>query len=69
MSLDLIILLIQVSLLLLLNIVATYSSLKTTFHYKQRRNIQITFIWLIPLVGAISIIQFNRNKRPLNSEL
>jgi len=46
----------------LLNSVATYIVFHTFFKVKQRRLYQALFIWLLPVVGALFAIFFNREE-------
>ena len=43
-------------LLLLLNVLATIMVLRTHFIVKSRRYYQITFVWLVPIIGALLVI-------------
>jgi len=50
------------SILLVLNLVATYIVFTTYFEVKQRKYYQLIFVWLIPFVGAVFAIYFNRKE-------
>lgn len=46
--------------LFILNSLATYIVLNTTFKVKERRLYQIIFVWLIPYIGAMLTIYINK---------
>ncbi len=43
-----------------LNIVATIVVLSTHFEEKNRRTMQIVFVWLLPIIGALFAIFINK---------
>ena len=46
----------------ILNSIATYIVFHTYFKVKQRRLYQTLFIWLVPVVGGLFAIFFNREE-------
>ncbi len=58
-----ILLLIFVGFALLLNVFATYAVTQSASHTTERKTIQVILVWLIPLLGAIICIVFERADR------
>jgi hypothetical protein len=48
---------------IILNIYASYVVLTTYFEVKERRFYQLILIWVLPLLGAITVILINREDR------
>jgi hypothetical protein len=48
---------------ILLNLYASYVILTTYFEVKERRYYQLIFVWLLPLLGAITVIFINREDK------
>ena len=49
--------------LIILNIYASYVIFTTYYEVKERRLYQLLFVWLLPLLGAITVIFINREDR------
>ena len=60
MEMTFIYLLIILSVLFILNSIATYIVWNTHFEVKERRIYQTIFIWLVPIIGASMAIYINR---------
>lgn len=48
------------SVLVILNVIASYIVRNTHFEVKERRTYQLIFVWLLPFIGAIFAIMINR---------
>ncbi len=48
---------------IILNIYACYVIFTTYYEVKERRLYQLVFVWLLPLLGAITVIFINREDR------
>lgn len=46
-----------------LNLCACYVIFTTCYEVKERRLYQLLFVWLLPLLGAITVIFINREDR------
>ena len=58
-----ILILILVGVALLLNLFATYVVTQSTSYTTERKTLQVILVWLIPLLGAIICIVFERADR------
>jgi len=50
------------SVLFVFNVIASYIIFTAYFEVKQRKYYQLIFVWLIPFVGVVFAIYFNRNE-------
>lgn len=48
------------SVLIILNVIASYFILNTHFEVKERRTYQLLFVWGLPFIGAVFAILINR---------
>ena len=46
--------------LIIVNLYATYCCMRTPDVKKQKKNYQIAFVWLVPMVGAIAVWAFSK---------
>jgi len=49
--------------IILLNFYACYVIFTTYFEVKERRLYQLIFVWIVPLLGSITVIFINREER------
>ncbi len=59
-NLGLYFIIVLVSIIVILNVVASYVLFNTQFDTKERRQFQLIFVWVIPVIGAMMVIYINK---------
>ncbi len=54
------------TLLLLINFIITYKSLKDEYYEKNQKTIQLFIIWIIPVIGALLVYLFLHKEKKQN---
>ena len=49
------------------NIYATYRCIRSPYADKKQKLYQIVFVWLIPVVGAVTVCHFSKSEKPIES--
>jgi hypothetical protein len=55
--------------LIISNIYATYCCIRSPYADKQQKFYQIVFVWLIPLVGAITVWHFSKPEKQIQPNI